>query len=150
MVSTGYTDLGEEWSQKLTWRSDLISRDTSIEMLLYEDSTDQLDDTSDVGDITTELSGGGYSRQALQLDSQDITLNQTFGNMRVRGTATFDLEATVGSFDAYGLVVEFASDIVLSESQPSEHLIATATLDGGPYAAGNFTTFGVQFRGDLD
>lgn len=150
MVSTGYTDFGEEWSQKLTWRSDLITRDSSIDMLLYEDAQDQLDDTSDVGDITTELSGGGYTREALQLDTPDITLNQTFGNMRVRGTATFDLTGTTGTFDAYGLVVEFTSDVIGNDTNPTEHLVATATLDGGPYAAGNFTTFGVQFRGDLD
>jgi len=150
MVSTGYTDVGEEWSQKLTWRSDLVTRDTTIDVLLYDDSTDALDDTSDIGDITTELTGGSYTRQTLNLDSTDISLSVNNGNLRVVGTVTFDLNGTTGTFDAYGLLVDFQSDIVNSETGQNEHLVATATLDGGPYSAGNFATFGVQIRGDLD
>ena len=150
MVSTGYTDVGEEWSQKLTWRSDLVTRDTTIDVLLYDDATDALDDTSDIADITTELSGGSYVRQTLNLDSSDITLSVNNGNLRVVGTVTFDLNGTTGTFDAYGLLVDFQSDIVNSETGQNPHLVATALLDGGPYSAGNFATFGVQFRGDLD
>lgn len=150
MVSSGYTDVGEEWSQKLTWRSDLISRDTTLDVLLFDDSTDLTDDTSDVGDISTELSGGSYVRQTLDLDSSDITLEVDSGNLRVKGTVTFDLNGVTGTFDAYGLVNDFQSDVVNSETTINPHLVATAELDGGPYSAGNFATFGVQFRGDLD
>ncbi len=150
MVSTGYTDVGEEWSQKLTWRSDLITRDTTLDVLLYDDSTDALDDASDIGDITTELSGGNYARQTLNLDSSDISLSIVNDKLRVTGTVTFDLNSTTGTFDAYGLVNDFQSDVVNSETTDNPHLVATATLDGGPYSAGNFATFGVQFRGDLE
>jgi hypothetical protein len=150
MVSTGYTDVGEEWSQKLTWRSDLITRDATLDVLLYDDATDALTDASDIGDITTELTGGNYVRQTLNLDSSDISLEVESGKLRVKGTVTFDLNGTTGTFDAYGLVNDFTSDVVNTETADNPHLVATALLDGGPYSAGNFSTFGVQFRGDLD
>lgn len=150
MVSIGYHDVGEEWSQKLAWRRDLITRETEVDVLLFDDSVDSLDDTSDVSDITTELSGGQYARQTVNLDSGDVSLSVSGGNLRVSGTVTFDIDGTSGSFDSYGLVNEFTSDIVNNETTPNPHLIATAILDGGPYDAANFSAFGVQFRGDLD
>lgn len=150
MVSTGYHDVGEEWSQKLTYRTDLITRDTTVEVLLYDDDTDSLADSADIGDITTELSGGNYTRQTFDLDSSDASLSVVNGDVRVETTVDFDLDSTTGQFTAYGLVVDLQSDVVNTESSQNSHLITTADLDGSPYNASDFSTFGVTIRGDLN
>lgn len=151
MVSDGYSDLGEEWAQKHTWRQDLISRSASVDVLLFDDSTDNTDDTSDVGDITTELSGGNYTRQSLNLDTSDFTLSlDANDNLRAAGTVMFDLTDTSGDFDAYGIVANFQSDIVGSDGSATDHLIASAVLEGAPYDASLYTGFDVEVRGDLN
>ena len=150
MVSSGYTNVGEEWSQKNTWRQDLITRDTTIDILLFDDATDNTGEASDIGDIQNELSGGNYARQSLTLDSADVELEVSSGALRVKGTVMFDLTDTTGTFDAYGIVTDFQSDVVNSETGQNPHLLTTALLESGPFEAGNYTGFDVQIRGDLD
>lgn len=154
MVSTGYTNVGEEWSQKLTYRTDLITRDTAIEVLLFDDSTDNTDDTSDIGDITTEPTSGNYARQTLTLDSSDITLSFTDGDVRAEGTVTFDTTDTTETVDAAGVVVDFQSDVVNSETSQNPHLISTSRLlnsDGNTTTAdlSQFSSIDATVRLDL-
>ena len=150
MVSTGYTDFGEEWAQKNTWRQDEITRDTSIEVLLFDDSVDETDDTSDVGDITTELDDGNYARQTFTVDDVDVSLEFVDGNVRIEASEEFDLTDTTGTFDAYGLVNTFESDVVGTDSDPTPHLLTTATIDNGPFDADQLTDIEILVRGDLD
>lgn len=149
MVSTGYSDVGEEWSQKSTYRQDLITRDTTIEVLLYDDATDSLDDTSDVGDITTEPNDGNYARQTFTLDSTDVSLSVQSGDLRAEATVTFDVDGTTGTVDASGCVISFQSDVVNSEGSQSPHLIYTATLDIGSVDLANFTSLETNVQLDL-
>ena len=151
MVSTGYTDFGEEWAQKNAWRQDEITRDTSIEVLLFDDSVDSTDDTSDVGDITTELDDTtDYGRQTFTLDSVDVELSVVDGNVRIESAETFQLGTTSGNFDAYGLVNTFQSDVVGTDTEPTPHLLATATIDNGPFDADQLEDIEIIVRGDLD
>lgn len=150
MVSTGYTNVGEEWSQKLSYRQDLITRDTTLEVLLFDDSTDTASDTSDIGDITTEPNDGNYTRETVTLDSADVTLTVSGGDLRAEFVVTFDVDGTTGSVDAWGAVVDFQSDVVNAESTQNPHLITTATLDAGAQDLTNFTSLDLTGRVDLN
>lgn len=145
MTSDGLHDVGEEWAWKTTFRQDLIgTRDTEFEVLLYDDATDTLTDSSDVGDITTEPTDGNYVRQTVNLDDAAITLSQESGNIRARGEVTFDVDGTTGTVDAAATVIEIQSDIVNSEGSANPHLLDSATLDAGSQDLTNFTSLQLQ------
>lgn len=149
MTSTGLSDLGEEWEHKNAFRQDLITRDTTFEVLLYDDSTDSLTDASDVSDITTEPTDGNYTRQTFSLDGSDVTLSVVDGDIRAEATVTFDVDGTTGTVDASACVVSFQSDIVNSETEQNPHHIYSATLDIGSQDLSNFTSIEVTPRLDL-
>ena len=134
MATTGYSNVGEEWAQKFAWRQDTITRDTTAEILLFDDSTDATSDTSDIGDITTEPTDGNYDG----------------GDLRISGTVTFDVDNTTGTVDAWGAVNDFQSDVVNSEAGANPHLLATATFDTGSQDLTNFTSLDVTINLDLN
>jgi len=138
MVSSGLHDVGEEWAQKLTYRQDTITRDTTLEVLLYDDSTDALTDSSDIGDVTTEPTDGNYTRQTVNLDSADVTLSVEGGNLQAQALVTFDVTDTTGEVDAWGAVNDVQSDIVNAEGAANPHLISTASI--GTTNLSNFTS----------
>ena len=139
MVSSGYSNVGEEWKQKTLYRQDQITRDTTLEVLLYDDSTDSLSDSSDIGDVTTELSGGNYSRQTVTLDGTDVSLSQVSGEIQAEYVVTFDMTSVSGDFDSAGVVVDFQSDVVNAEGSQNPHLIYTSTISNNTLDAANFT-----------
>ena len=149
MTSTGLSNFGEEWGQKNSFRQDLITRDTTVEVLLYDDSTDNLTDEDDVDDITTEPTDGNYTRQTFTLDGSDVTLSVADGDMRAEATVTFDVDGTTGTVDASACVVSFQSDIVNDETEQNPHHIYSATLDIGSQDLSNFTSIEVTPRLDL-
>jgi len=150
VVSTGLSDYGEEWEHKFAFRQDLLgTRDTTVEVLLFDDSTDSLTDSSDVGDITTEPTDGNYARQTFTLDSSDVTLSVNNGDLRAEATVTFDVDGTTGTVDASACVVDFQSDIVNSEAGQNPHHIYSATLDIGSQNLSNFTSIEVTAQLDL-
>jgi len=138
MTANGLHDTGEEWAWKTAYRQDLIvARDTEIEVLLYNDSTDGLTDPSDVDDVTSEPGGanggaqGNYTRRPLALDGADLSLEIASGDARVTGTVTFDVTDATGTVDARATVVDLQSDIVNSEGSQNPHLLDSAPLDSG-------------------
>jgi len=149
VVSTGLSDYGEEWQQKSAWRQDLITRDTTLEVLLFDDATDSLSDSSDVADITTEPTDGNYARQTVNLDNADVSLSISGGDLRAEATVTFDVDGTTGSVDAAATVLDFKSDIVNSESSQNAHHIYSATLDIGSVDLSQFTSLEVNVELDL-
>jgi hypothetical protein len=128
MTATGYHDTGEEFAHKSTYRTDLLTRPASFDILLYNDSTDALTDSSDVGAITTEPAGSAYARQTVSLDSSDVSLSQASGNLRAEAAVTFDTSDSSQTIDAYAVVVTFQSDIVNSEGSANDHLLTSATV----------------------
>ena len=150
MVSTGYHDTGEEWAQKHTYRQDLITRGASVDVLLFDDSTDSLTDSSDVGDITTEPTSGNYARESLSLDGSDLSLDVTGGNVRVQGGVSFDVTDTTATIDAYAIIVNFQSDVVNSEGSQNDHLLFSATLDEGSTDLTGNTRIDIQVNGVLE
>jgi hypothetical protein len=150
MVSTGLSDYGEEWEHKFAFRQDLLgTRDTTLEVLLYDDSTDAISDADDIGAVTTEPSDGNYARQTLTLDSSDMSLSIVGGDIRVEGDVTFDVAGTTGTVDASMVVVDFQSDVVNSETGQNPHHIYSATLDIGSVDLAQFTVLDVTPRLDL-
>jgi len=150
MPSTGLSDYGEEWEHKYAFRQDLLgTRDTSVEVLLYNDSTDNIGDADDVSAVTTEPTDGNYTRQSFTLDSSDVTITQVGGNISAEATVTFDVDGTTGTVDASMCVVDFQSDVVDSETGQNTHHIYSATLDIGSQDLSNFTSIEVTARLDL-
>jgi hypothetical protein len=149
MVSTGYSNLGEEWAQKLAFRSDLITRDLTIEVLLYDDSVDSLSDTSDVGAITTEPTTGNYTRQTFSLDSADVSLSTSGGDLRAQATVVFDVDGSTETVDSSAAIVSFQSDVVNAETSQNPHHIFSASLDIGSQDLSNFTSIEVTPQLDL-
>lgn len=132
MVSSGFHDVGEEYVSKLLWRSDLIAKPGSMDILLYEDLIDTLEDDDDIAQITSEASGGNYSRQQVDIDSTAITLSQTVEEV-LKGSfsVTFNVRNTGGTVDAWAAVASFQSDIVNAESSANPHVLVSASLDQG-------------------
>lgn len=157
MTSTGLHDVGEEWAWKTDFRQDLInSREGSIEVLLYLDNSDidgdgtnegdALTDASDIGDITTEPSDGNYTRQSLSLDTTDLDLTVSGGDILLTGLVTFDVTNTTGSVDAWGAKVDFQSDIVNAEGAKNPHLLSTAAFNDGARDLSNYDSLDVQIN----
>jgi hypothetical protein len=149
MLSAGYTDLGEEWAQKTTFRQDEITRDPTLTVVLFDDSVDQLDDTSDAGDVTTEPTTGAYSPETVTLDSTDIELSRKDGDLRAEALVGFDLSNTIDTIDATAALIEFTSDVVNQETSPNTHLIYSAPLEAGTTDTARFTSLEVQLQLDL-
>jgi hypothetical protein len=130
MAVNGTHDYGEEWKQKNIFRQDTIgTRNGSLTVGLYNDGTDQLSESSDVGDISSEPSNGEYAAQTLSLDSSDLTLSvDGSGNLQVEGTVTFQLLDTGATVDGYFITTTFTSDVVNNESSENEHIIISGTF----------------------
>jgi len=151
LTSNGLHDTGEEWAQKSAFRQDTIStRDTEIEILLFNDATDSLSDSSDIGDISSEPTSGNYTRQNVTLDTSEWTLSVQSGDLRVQGTPQFDTTNTTETVDAWAAVVDLQSDVVNSEGSQNPHLLASATFASGSRDLNPVDTVNVDVNLTLD
>lgn len=130
MAVNGTHDYGEEWKQKNIFRQDTIgTRNGSLTVGLYNDSTDSLSESSDVGDISSEPTSGEYAQQTLSLDSNDLSLSvDGSNNLQVEGTVTFQLLDTGETVDGYFITASFKSDVVNNESGANEHIVISGTF----------------------
>lgn len=123
MVNTELHQHGEEYMQDL-----VINSGDTYDIGLYNDSTDSLSDTSDVGDITTEPAGSAYSRQSDA--ATDFTASLSGGDVQIAGTTqTFDVSDSTQTVDSVFVVVNFTSDLVSSDGSATDHLFFTNALD---------------------
>jgi hypothetical protein len=146
-MTSGLKDTGEEFMTKQTFRTDLLTRPGSLDLLLFNDSTDALADSDDLNAITTEPSGGAYARQTVNLDSTDITVeDDANGDWKITMTdQTYDTSDSSATIDAYGAVVTFQSDDT-GDSSATDHLFWTNELDQS-YDLSNVDTFTLQNPG---
>jgi hypothetical protein len=151
MAVNGTHDTGEEFKQKSIFRQDAIgTRPTTVEVGLYNDATDALGEVDDVGAITTEPTTGNYTRQTLSLDTSDLSLSvDGAGDLAVDGTVSFDVTDTGETVDAYFLTVSFQSDVVNSETAANEHLLVSATFNGGSEDLSNSSAIDVTISDTL-
>ena len=128
-MSTGIMPkAGEEYVQRLLAND--LSIVTSWTIGLYDDSTDSLSDTSDVGDITTEPTGGDYNRTTVSL-SGDVTIGvNASDNVYIEAVdQTFDVSDSSVEVDAYFVVVSYQSTVINSESGANDHLLFNGSLN---------------------
>ena len=128
------TDLGEEWMIKNNLDA------ASVDIGLYNDSTDSISDGDDVSQISTEPSDGNYSRQS----GVDISASDISGDWGVDNDSqiSFDVTNTTGDVDSYFFVANFqASDTGDGSSQ--DHLVVTGSLSQS-YALSNVDTLDIS------
>lgn len=113
------TNIGEEW-----YTENNVNGATVI-VGLYEDSTDQLGETSVLSDITTEPGGSNYARQSSAVTTLQISGNFGFDNDSQLSFDTSDSSQTV---DAAFVVVNFQSDTVAGDAGANDHLVAAGDL----------------------
>lgn len=136
-MTTGLHDTGEEYYQ------DELSGE-QFDVGLFDDSTDNLVDSSDVADITTEPSDGNYTRQTgITFSSADENGDWTLTN---DSQVSFDVTDTTGDVDSYFIVVNFDSDDAGDGGTPADHLLATGSLSQS-YALNNLDTLNLSAGG---
>lgn len=119
-------NFGEEYYQK-TQAGD-VSSVSSFTILLY-DSSDSLAEGDDVSAITTEPGNANYSRQSVQ--SSNISFSQSGGDVVTDlPNVTFDLSdnSTTNTVDSWGIIVNYQSTTVGSDTSSTDHLLATGSL----------------------
>lgn len=129
-MTTQVHDTGEEFAVKDLFRIDLLTKPASVDIGLFNDATDVLSDSSDIGDVTTEPGGASYARQSASFDSADFTVqdNANANWEAVIADQTFDTTDSSQDVDAYFVVVNFqASDT--GDGSANDHLYFTGPLD---------------------
>ncbi len=128
------TDLGEEYLIKNNLDG------STVDVGLYDDSTDAISDTDDLADITTEPGAGNYLRQ----DNVLIEQGDFSGDHGVDNTnkITFDVSGTSGDVDSYFFEVSFQAEDT-GDSAAQEHLILTGSLSQ-TYALSNVDTLEIS------
>jgi len=130
-MTTQLHDTGEEFAIKDLFREDLITKPASVEISLFNDTTDALSDSSDVGGITTEPVGASFARQTASFSAADFTPqdNASQNWEIVIADQTFDTTDSSQSVDAYFIVINFDSDDAGDAGTPTDHLYFTGDLD---------------------
>lgn len=135
-MTTQLHNIGEQFEQEVL--SGNIALPTSVDLLLYHDGEvsgnttagDDLTESDDVGDITTEPDGAAYARTTVSLDGTTSWTLSTDANtdyqMETANTQTYDLSDSENpsTVDAYGVVVNFDAG-----TGAANHLWWTDTLD---------------------
>ena len=112
-------DLGEEWLVK--HNADGVTLDVG----LYDDSTDAISDPDDLGAITTEPTSGNYARQTGEsFSASDIDGDWGFEN---DNQISYDVTNTTETVDSYFIVANFQAEDT-NDSAAEDHLIATGAL----------------------
>lgn len=117
-------DLGEEYIIKNNFDG------ATVEIGLYNDSTDGLTDTSDVGDITTEPANTNYARQSTTVSAADISGDwgvetDSLIEFDFSGVTTGDAEAV--DVDTGFFVINFQAEDT-ADGAATDHLIGNFAL----------------------
>lgn len=121
---------GEEFFIKRTYRTDLVDPDVDLEVSLYNQSTDELEDDSPSSDVTTEPVGSLFERQTVSMDSVEIEVElNSNGNYQAEfEEQVFDVSDSTQDVDAFVVFVYYESD-VMGDTETSENLFFAGNLD---------------------
>jgi len=133
-MASVFSDHGEEFVQDL-----VINSGKTFQIGLYADvdgpdggtigTTNDITDSSDIADITTEPSGGSYARQSDTASGFTASLDGS-SNVTISGTTqTFDVSDSPEEVNAYFVIVPYTSNLVSSDGSETDHLMATGYLD---------------------
>lgn len=129
-MSYGLSDYGEEFMIRKTFLENLGSV-TSVQIGLYNDTTDALTDSDDTGAVTTEPSGTAYGKISKDFGTTDFTGQMPGTEVEaIISDHDFDLsDDTSGSVDSYFLTITFQANQVSSDSAQTTHLVARGALE---------------------
>lgn len=123
-----------------------LTKPASVDIGLYNDGTDALTDSSDVGNITTEPAGSAYARQSAAFGTTDFTNQDNGGDWEsIIADQTFDTSDSTASVDAYFIVINFQSDDT-GDTSATDHLLFTGSLDQS-YDLSNIDSFTLSGAG---
>lgn len=107
-----------------------LSKPSSLDVGLYNDSTDDLADDDDIGAITTEPSGASYARQPVLFGSSGFTTEDTPSGdwQAILSDTVFDTSDSSQVVDSYFVVINFSSDNA-GDSSSTDHLLFSGPLD---------------------
>jgi hypothetical protein len=121
---------GEEFAIRGIVQDSALNFNSTLEITLYNQSTDALTDSSLPAEITTEPTGSNYARETIALDTAEITTEQnTNSNYQfVFEDQTLITDDSTQSVDAYAVFVTFQSDLQ-GDSSTDEYLFFAGNLD---------------------
>ena len=121
---------GEEFAIRGIVQDSALNFNSTLEITLYNQSTDALTDGSLPSEITTEPTGSNYVRETIALDTAEITTEQnTNSNYQfVFEDQTLITDDSTQSVDAYAVFVTFQSDLQ-GDSSTDEYLFFAGNLD---------------------
>jgi hypothetical protein len=114
------TNIGEEYLMENNMDG------ISLDIGLYNDSTDSISDTDDLSAITSEPSGSNYARQNDTFSTASLNSDYGFDN---DSQLSFDTTDSSSTIDSYFLVANFDSDVAGDGGTASDHVIATGALN---------------------
>lgn len=119
-------DRGEEYTIKT--ETGQISPASDITVGLFNDSTDNLSDSDDIGAINTEPNDGNYTRKTFTFGTSDISVSKdTSGNFRYTvKDFIIDVVGTTGVVDSFFVLISFNGQ---GDSSQTQHLVYTGALD---------------------
>lgn len=113
-------DYGEQFERKLITGE--ASRPSQLTIGLFDQSTDGLSDTNDVGDITTELDSTlSYSRQTVSFDSTALQTEDLSGNWAWNNanSVIFSIADNTAQIDSYFVAVTYQAQ---NDASATQHL----------------------------
>lgn len=113
------TDIGEEYVMENNLDG------VSLEVGLYNDSTDAISDPDDLSAITTEPGGSNYARQSDTFATASLSGDYGFDNDNL---ISFDTSDSSQEVDSYFIVANFDSDVAGDAGTATDHLISTGAL----------------------
>lgn len=130
-MTTQLHDTGEEFILDYLF-ADSVTKPASLTIGLFNDGTDQLLDSADIADITTEPETGNYARQTINfdgsLDGFDTADNAGTWEATNHDTVVFDVQVTSETVDSYFVLVNFQSDDK-GDTAAENHLFWTGDLE---------------------
>lgn len=105
-----------------------LTKPASVDVGLFNDATDALSDSSDIGNITTEPAGSAYARQSASFGSAFTNQDNAGDWETIIDDQTFDTSDSSQDVDAYFVVINFQSDDT-GDTSANDHLLFTGSLD---------------------
>jgi len=115
-------DVGEEYIMKTGIATQTLT------VGLFNKAQDNLADTADIQDITTEPNGGNYSRQTADFEPTDYSsaFNDDWGFVNINNIS-FNVSDSTNKIDSYFVAATFQSQDK-GDSSPQLHLISSGYL----------------------
>lgn len=145
-MSHGLSDVGEEAIIRHVFTED-ITKPSAISFGLYYDATDNLQDSEDLADITTEPSGASYARIGRTFGTGEFTSSDVDGDWQaVADDISFDLSDSSQTVDSWFAVINFQSSDK-GDGSATDHVMMRGGLGEEVDASNESGTYNVTSPG---